>query len=51
MMVSSPKLYFVANDNNSTGVGLAPVSTIQFDSLEFTADRLGHLSLSPQEGG
>jgi hypothetical protein len=48
-MVPSPKLSFVANGNNPTGVSLAPGSTIHFDSLEFTADRLGRLSLSPKE--
>jgi hypothetical protein len=46
-MVYSSKLSFVANSNNPTGVGLAPAKTICFGSLEFTADRFGHLSLSP----
>jgi hypothetical protein len=49
-MVPSPKLSFVANGNNPTGVGLAHGDTIHFGSLEFTIDRLDHLSLSPQEG-
>jgi hypothetical protein len=49
-MIPSPKLFFLANINNLTGVGLAPGSTIHFGSLEFTVDCLGHLSLSPQEG-
>jgi hypothetical protein len=42
-------LLFITNDNNPTGVGLAPGSTIHFGNLEFTADRLGHLSIPPQE--
>jgi hypothetical protein len=46
-MVPSPKLYFVANGNNSTSVGLAPGNSIHFGSLEFIADHLGHLTLSP----
>jgi hypothetical protein len=46
-MVPSPKLLFITNNNNPTDIGLALGSTIHFDSLEFTADRLGHLSLSP----
>jgi hypothetical protein len=50
-MVYSSKLSFVANSNNPTGVGLAPAKTICFGSLEFTADRFGHLSLSPHGGG
>jgi hypothetical protein len=49
LMVPSPKLSFVANGNNPTGVGLAPGSTIHFSGMEFTADRLGRLSLFPQE--
>jgi hypothetical protein len=49
-MVPSQKLYFIANGNNSTGVSLAPGSSnICFGSLGFTTDRLGRLSLSPQE--
>jgi hypothetical protein len=39
-MVTSPKLSFVANGNNPTGVSLAPGETIHFGSLEFTIDRL-----------
>jgi hypothetical protein len=49
LMAPSPKLYFVANDNNSIDVYLAPGSTILFDSLEFTPDRIGCLTLSPLE--
>jgi hypothetical protein len=48
-MVPSLKLSFVANGNHPTDVGLAPRSTIHIGSLEFTTDRLGRLSLSPQE--
>jgi hypothetical protein len=50
LMVYSPKLSFIANGSNPTGVGLALGRTICFDILEFTANRLGRLSLSPQEG-
>jgi hypothetical protein len=46
-MVYSPKLTFIANGNNSTGIGLAPGETIYFGSLEFTVDHFGRLSLSP----
>jgi hypothetical protein len=49
-MVYSPKLSFMANDTNPTGVGLAPGEIICFSSLEFTTDRLGRLSLSPFAG-
>jgi hypothetical protein len=41
-MVPSPKLSFIANGKNLTGVCLDPCSTIRFGSL-------GRLSLSPQE--
>jgi hypothetical protein len=50
LMVTSSKLSFIANNNNSASVGLALSETIRFDSLEFTVDRLGRLSLSPYEG-
>jgi hypothetical protein len=50
LMVYSPKLSFIANGKNPTNVGLALGETICFSSLEFTANRLGRLSLSPQEG-
>jgi hypothetical protein len=49
-MVPLLKLSFIANGNNPTSIGLALGSTIHFNSLEFTADRLGCLCLSPQEG-
>jgi hypothetical protein len=48
-MVLSLKLSSVDNGNHPTDIGLAPGSTIHFGSLEFTADHLGRLSLSPQE--
>jgi hypothetical protein len=48
-MVPSPKLFFLANSSNPTDVGLALSKTIHFNSLEFTADHLGHISLSPKE--
>jgi hypothetical protein len=50
LMVPSPKLSFIANGNNLIDVGLTPGSTIHFGSLEFTADRLGRLSLPPRIG-
>jgi hypothetical protein len=50
LMVTSSKLSFIANNNNSASVGLALSETIRFDSLEFTVDHLGRLSLSPYEG-
>jgi hypothetical protein len=49
-MVYSPKLSFVANGSNPTDVGLTLGETTCFGSLEFTADHLSRLSLSPQEG-
>jgi hypothetical protein len=48
-MVPSSKLCFVANSNNPNSLGLAPDSTLRFGSMEFTTDRIGNLSLSPQE--
>jgi hypothetical protein len=47
-MAYSPKLTFVASDNNLTDVWLTPGETICFESLEFTANRFGNLSLSPE---
>jgi hypothetical protein len=47
-VVPPPKLSFIANDDNPIGVGLALSSTIDFNSLEFIVDCLGHLSISPQ---
>jgi hypothetical protein len=49
-MVTSPKLSFVANGNNQTGINLTLGETIHFGSLEFITDHLGCLSLSPNEG-
>jgi hypothetical protein len=46
-MVYSLKLTFVANGKNSTDIGLAPVKTIWFGSLKFTANHFSNLSLSP----
>jgi hypothetical protein len=48
-MVTSPKVSFIVNNNNLTGVDLALGETIHFGSLEFTANCLGRLSLSPKE--
>jgi hypothetical protein len=48
-MVPSPKHSFIANGNNPIGIGLTMGSSIRFDSVEFTPDHLGHLSLSPHE--
>jgi hypothetical protein len=47
-MVYSPRLTFIANHKNPTGIGLAPGETICFDSLEFIANRFDHLNLSPE---
>jgi hypothetical protein len=44
----SPKLTFVADGNNQTGIGLTLGETICFGSLEFTADCFSNLSLSPE---
>jgi hypothetical protein len=49
-MVTSPKLPFVTNGDNLTGIGLTLGETSHFDSLEFTANHLGRLSVSPYEG-
>jgi hypothetical protein len=49
LMITSPKLCFIANGNNPTGVSLALGETIHFGNLVFTADRFGHLSLSSDE--
>jgi hypothetical protein len=46
--VYSPKLTIVVNDNNLTDIGLTPGEIIYFGSLEFTTNRFGHLSLSPE---
>jgi hypothetical protein len=45
-MVQSPKLTFVINSNNLTGIGLALGEIIWFGSLEFTTDRFVNQSLS-----
>jgi hypothetical protein len=45
-MVYSPKLTFIANHNNSTGIGLTRSKTICFDILEFTNVRFDHRSPS-----
>jgi hypothetical protein len=49
-MVPSPKVLFIANDNNPIGVGLELGSTIHFGGLKFIADHFGHPSLSPRVG-
>jgi hypothetical protein len=49
LMVTSPKLSFIANSNNPTHIALAPGETIHFGILEFTTDHLGPLSLPPKE--
>jgi hypothetical protein len=43
LMVTSPKLSFVASGSNPTGISLALSKTIRSGRLEFTADRLGRL--------
>jgi hypothetical protein len=50
LMVPSPMLSFITNDDNPTGVGPALGSTIHFGSMEFITDCLGYLSLSPRGG-
>jgi hypothetical protein len=47
LMVQSPKLTFIANDNNLTDVGFTLGETICFGSLEFTLNHFDNLSLSP----
>jgi hypothetical protein len=49
LMVYSPKLFIVANDNNLTAIGLALGKTIYFGSLEFITDHFSRMSLSPRE--
>jgi hypothetical protein len=49
LMATSPKLSFIANCSNPIGIGLTPGETIHFGSLDFTANCLGRLSLSPKE--
>jgi hypothetical protein len=48
LMFYSSKLTFIANSNNPTDIGLALGKTICFGSLEFTAERFGNLSFSPE---
>jgi hypothetical protein len=48
-MVPALKPSLIGNNNNPTSIGLAPGSAILFNSLEFITDRIGCLSLSPQE--
>jgi hypothetical protein len=50
-MATSQKLSFIGNSSNPVGIGPASDETICFSGLEFTVDRLGHLSLPPKERG
>jgi hypothetical protein len=50
-MVYSPKLTFVANENNMTDIEFTLGETICFGSLEFTTDCFSNLSLSPKGNG
>jgi hypothetical protein len=47
-MVHSPKLTLVAHDKNLSDIGFTSGETIWFGSLEFTTDRFGNHSLSPE---
>jgi hypothetical protein len=48
LMVYSPKLTFIANGNNLTGIGFTPRKTICFGSLEVTTGCFSNLSLFPE---
>jgi hypothetical protein len=48
ILMVQPKLSFIANSNNPTGVNLAPGSTIHNGSLEFVTNHFGHLMFLPR---